>query len=154
MQVNNHGGRQGRRKPMSEINVVPMIDVMLVLLIVFMVTTPLITQGIKVDLPKVDAEVVEDSDKPTLVVSVNGEGQYFISLGDTGEEEPPPVALELIGENVKKIMNQNPGVPVFVEGDADINYGVVMELMGTLQQAGVEGVRLITQPPGPSTKDD
>lgn len=148
MEVNRHQ----RRKPMSEINVVPMIDVMLVLLIVFMVTTPLITQGIKVDLPKVDAEIVPESDKPTLVVSVNGAGEYFISLGDESAEDPPAVPLEQIGDQVKKIMNANPGVQVYLEGDAAINYGVVMGLMGTLEKAGVTGVQLITQPPGAESR--
>lgn len=154
MQVNSNNGQRARRKPMSEINVVPMIDVMLVLLIVFMVTTPLITQGIKVDLPKVDAETVEDNDEPTLVVSINAQGEYFISLGETGEEDPPPVPLDQIGENVGKIMSQNPAVPVFVEADGTINYGVVMNLLGTLEKAGASGVRLITQPPGVSVDED
>jgi biopolymer transport protein TolR len=140
--------RPTRKKLMGEINVVPFIDVMLVLLIVFMVTAPLITQGVKVDLPEVDAETVDDSDELTLVVSINAEGEYFISLGETTEEDPPAVPLEQIGENLGKILNQNPGVPVFVEGDASINYGVVMELLSTVEKAGAKGVRLITQPPG------
>ncbi|MES2603340.1 MAG: ExbD/TolR family protein [Pseudomonadota bacterium] len=142
-----------RRKPMAEINVVPMIDVMLVLLVVFMVTTPLITQGIKVDLPKVDAEVVEDNDEPTLVVSINAAGEYFISLGEVSEDKPP-VPLEQIGGDVGKIMSANPKVPVFVESDESISHGVVMNLVGTLNKAGVEQVRFITQPPGPSGSDD
>ena len=144
MEVN----RSQRRKPISEINMVPMIDVMLVLLIVFMVTAPLMTQGIKVDLPKADAETVDDSDEETLVVSINAEGLYFISLGEVSQENPEPVALELIGEQVGKIMNQNPTLPVFVEADSMINYGLVMRLLATLEDAGATGVRLITQPPG------
>lgn len=153
MQVNtNSGGRQNRRKPMAEINVVPMIDVMLVLLIVFMITAPLMTQGIKVDLPKVDSEPVEESDQPTLVVSINAQGQYFISLGEESADDPPPVALELIGEQVGKILNQNPTVPVYIEGDDAINYGVVLELMNVVRQAGATQVSLITQPPGVGTE--
>ena len=143
--------RRTRRKPMSQINVVPMIDVMLVLLIVFMVTTPLITQGIKVDLPKVDAKPVAEEDKPSLVVSINKDGKYFISLGKETDDSAPSVPLEKIGENVGKILNQNPGVPVYVEGDAAVNYGLVMNLMGTLQAAGAKDVQLITQPPGNAT---
>jgi biopolymer transport protein TolR len=155
MQVNANNSRRTRRKPMSEINVVPMIDVMLVLLIVFMVATPLITQGIKVDLPKVDAETVEEDDEPTLVVSINAQGEYFISLGETEAENPPAVPLEQIGDNVTKIMSENPAVPVFVEADGGISYGVVMSLLGTLEKAGASGVRLITQPPGgPVANDD
>jgi len=130
---------------MAEINVVPLIDVMLVLLIVFMITAPLITQGIKVDLPRADAEPVENGDEITLVVSINAEGSYFISLG--AEEDPQPVALERIQEDVEKILAQNPAVPVFVEADESVNYGVVTRLMSTLGTAGAENLRLITQPP-------
>jgi biopolymer transport protein TolR len=146
MQVGN--SRNSRRKPMAEINVVPLIDVMLVLLIVFMITAPLITQGIKVDLPKASAEVVEDSEEETLVVSINAAGEYFVSLGESSEEDPTPVPLDQIGEMVGKIMDQNPAVPVFLEADASINYGLVMELLATLENSGAPGVRLITQPPG------
>ncbi len=137
--------RPRRRKQMAEINVVPLIDVMLVLLIVFMITAPLITQGIKVDLPRADAEPVENGDEITLVVSINAEGSYFISLG--AEEDPQPVALERIQEDVEKILAQNPAVPVFVEADESVNYGVVTRLMSTLATAGAENLRLITQPP-------
>ncbi len=137
--------RPRRRKQMAEINVVPLIDVMLVLLIVFMITAPLITQGIKVDLPRADAEPVENADEITLVVSINAEGSYFISLG--AEEDPQPVALERIQEDVEKILAQNPTVPVFVEADESVNYGVVTRLMSTLATAGAENLRLITQPP-------
>lgn len=137
--------RPRRRKQMAEINVVPLIDVMLVLLIVFMITAPLITQGIKVELPQADAEPVENSDETTLVVSINSEGSYFISLG--AEEDPQPVPLESIQEDVTKIINANPAVPVFVEADESVNYGVVTRLMSTLAAAGAENLRLITQPP-------
>jgi biopolymer transport protein TolR len=140
--------RRQRRKPMAEINVVPMIDIMLVLLIVFMVTTPLITQGVKVDLPKVDTKAVPDTDKPSLVVSVNKDGKYFISLGKESDDNAQAVPLEKIGEYVSKILNANPGVPVYVEGDGAINYGVVMNLLKTLQDAGAQSAQLITQPSG------
>lgn len=137
--------RPRRRKQMAEINVVPLIDVMLVLLIVFMITAPLITQGIKVDLPQADAEPVENDDEITLVVSINDEGNYFISLG--AEEDPQPVPLERIREDVSKILSQNPGVPVFLEGDVSINYGLVTDLLSALGDAGAQNVRLITRPP-------
>ena len=137
--------RPRRRKQMAEINVVPLIDVMLVLLIVFMITAPLITQGIKVDLPQADAEPVENSDETTLVVSINSEGEYFISL--SAEEDPQPVPLERIQEDVTKILTVNPAVPVFVEADNSVNYGVVTRLMSTLAASGADNLRLITQPP-------
>ena len=139
--------RRQRRKLMAEINVVPFIDVMLVLLIVFMVTAPLITQGVKVDLPEANAEPVDDNNDFTLVVSINAEGNYFITLGEVSDNDPQAVALEKIGEDVRKIMAQNPSVPVFLEADAAVNYGVVMSLMATLEGAGASSVRLITQPP-------
>lgn len=138
--------RRQRRRLMAEINVVPLIDVMLVLLIVFMITAPLITQGVKVDLPQADAEIVDDNDELTLVVSIDAAGLYYISLGEVSEE-PVAVPLETIGENVSRIMNQNPGVPVFLEADTAVNYGLVMSLMATLEDAGASSVRLITQPP-------
>lgn len=137
--------RPHRRKQMAEINVVPLIDVMLVLLIVFMITAPLITQGIRVDLPQTDAEPVENSDEMTLVISINDAGDYFISLG--AEDNPQPVPLERIGEDVGRILDQNPGVPVFLEGDVSINYGLVTDLLATLGDAGATNVRLITRPP-------
>ena len=137
--------RPRRRKQMAEINVVPLIDVMLVLLIVFMITAPLITQGIKVDLPQADAEPVENSDETALVVAINSEGEYFISLG--AEEDPQPVPLERIQEDVTKILTVNPAVPVFVEADNSVNYGVVTRLMSTLAASGADNLRLITQPP-------
>lgn len=141
--------RRSKRKLIGDINVVPFIDIMLVLLVVFMVTTPLITQGVKIDLPKVDSETVQqDENQLTLVVSIDADGQYFISLGEVPEDDPPPVPLEQIGEQVGKIMNQNPGVPVYLEADGANNYSIVMELMGTLQAAGVPNVLLVTQPPG------
>lgn len=140
-------GRRKRRKLMAEINVVPFIDVMLVLLIVFMITAPLITQGVKVDLPQANADVIDDDNELTLVVSIDAEGNYFMTLGETSEDEPEPVALEKVIEDVGKIVRQNPQVPVFLEGDAAVNYGLVMSLFSGLTDAGVSNVRLITQPP-------
>ncbi|MEY4642828.1 MAG: hypothetical protein RLZZ227_2822 [Pseudomonadota bacterium] len=139
--------QQTRRKPMAEINVVPLIDVMLVLLIVFMVTTPLITQGVKVELPQADSETIEEPEV-TLEITIDAEGQYFINLGEEPAENPSPVPVETVGEQVAKIMGANPRVPVFVNADASIEYGVVVKLLSTLQEAGATEPRLITQPPG------
>lgn len=137
-----------RRQPMAEINVIPLIDVMLVLLVVFMITAPLITQGIKVDLPQADAEVVPETDEETLVVSIDAEGNYYVNLGNVTADDPVPTPLEQIHEAVSKILAANPAVPVYVEADAAIAYGSVMRLMATLEDAGAPSVRLITQPPG------
>ena len=133
-----------RRRPMSEINVVPYIDVMLVLLVIFMVTAPLMTQGIKVDLPEAASGPLEvDDNELMLVVSVKADGSYYMNLGD--EEEP--VALAKIGERTSKVVNANPTIKVLVEGDKSLNYGVIVNLMNVLQVAGATSVGLITEPP-------
>jgi biopolymer transport protein TolR len=132
---------------MAEINVVPLIDVMLVLLIVFMVTAPLLTQGIKVDLPNSDSEPVEDSDEPTLVVSIDSAGNYYVNLGVYEAENPEPVALENLGQMVSQILNQNPGVPVYLEADENVTHGVVINLMSTMEAAGAPNILFVTDPP-------
>ncbi|MBO6555022.1 MAG: protein TolR [Pseudomonadales bacterium] len=136
--------KASRRKPMSEINVVPYIDVMLVLLVIFMVTAPLMTQGIKVDLPEAASGPLEvDDDEPMLVVSVEEDGTYYMNLGE--EEEPVP--LSEIGSRTQKILAANPDIKVLVEGDKNLAYGVIVDLMNTLQASGADSVGLITQPP-------
>jgi biopolymer transport protein TolR len=138
--------KSSRRKPMSEINVVPYIDVMLVLLVIFMVTAPLMTQGIKVDLPEAASGPIDVSeDEPMLVVSVKADGSYYINLGEAEE----PVPLSEIGEKAGKVIAANPKIKVLVEGDKTLAYGVIVNLMNTLQTAGASNVGLITQPPGP-----
>lgn len=134
-----------RRKPMSEINVVPYIDVMLVLLVIFMVTAPLMTQGIKVDLPDANSEALDvDADQNFLVVTIRADRSYYLNTGD----EEQAVALETIGETAMKIISANPAIRVLVEGDQSLPYGVVVTLMDELQRAGVEGVGLVTEPSG------
>ena len=136
--------KTSRRRPMSEINVVPYIDVMLVLLVIFMVTAPLMTQGIKVVLPQADSEAIAiDDPNQMLVISINDQGQYFMDMG--GDDETV-VELALVAERVAKITRANPGLKVLVEGDATIAYGRVIDLMDRLQQVGVQDVGLITQP--------
>lgn len=134
-----------RRKPMSEINVVPMIDVMLVLLVVFMVTTPLITQGVKIELPEANSEVIEEPEV-TFEITIDAQGQYFYNVGEVEVDNPTPLPVEEVGAVVAKIMASNPGVPVYINGDTDVSYGAVMKLFSTLQAAGVKEPRLITQP--------
>lgn len=127
---------------MSEINVVPYIDVMLVLLVIFMVTAPLMTQGIKVDLPKAYSESM-DADENALIVTIKQDGSYYLN---TGEEEKT-VTLKQIGERSSKIIAANPDIKVLVEGDRNLKYGSVIELMTVLQNAGARSVGLITEPP-------
>jgi len=129
---------------MSEINVVPYIDVMLVLLVIFMVTAPLMTQGIKVDLPEAASGPLKiDVNEPLLVVSVNAKGDYYMNVGEDDEA----VELSLIADRAGKIISANPGIKVMVEGDRTLAYGVVVNLINVLQVAGANSVGLITQPP-------
>ncbi|AKH70399.1 TolR protein [Spongiibacter sp. IMCC21906] len=138
--------RRNKRKPMSDINVVPYIDVMLVLLIVFMVTAPLLVQGVQVDLPKASTEPVPETDDDPIVVSVDKDGQYFVTLGDP-DQQGEPVALSVIGEKLEKILRNKPKTPVMVKGDNAVNYGSVVSAMAVLQGAGAESVGLITEEP-------
>ncbi|MDE0733550.1 MAG: ExbD/TolR family protein [Gammaproteobacteria bacterium] len=135
-----------KRKPMAEINVVPYIDVMLVLLIVFMVTAPLLNQGIEVDLPSANNEPLDiDENLETLVVSITSNGEYFLSVGATGDEREA-VSLETVGEQVSRILNVNPDIQVLIEGDEDAGWGAMVTLITALQQAGVTKPNFITQP--------
>jgi biopolymer transport protein TolR len=132
---------------MAEINVVPYIDVMLVLLIVFMVTAPLLTQGLIVELPEASSEPLQvDENAETLVISITADEQYYISLGSTQEEERTAVAIEVIGDQVGRIVGANPQIQVFVEGDGQSSYSSFISLMTVLQAAGVASPNLITKP--------
>ncbi|MCB1650311.1 MAG: ExbD/TolR family protein [Pseudomonadales bacterium] len=136
-----------RRNRMAEINVVPYIDVMLVLLIVFMVTAPLLEQGLKVDLPEANSEPLDvDENAETLVVSITADGEYYLSLGSTREDEQAAVSLDMLGDQVGKIVGANPQIQVFVEGDGDSSYSAFISLMTVLQAAGVASPNLITKP--------
>ena len=133
-----------RRKPMSEINVVPYIDVMLVLLVIFMVTAPLMTQGIKVELPEATSEPITTQEEfETLVVSVRRDGSIFMNIG----KKDLPTSLGKIAEDAKKILVANPNIKVLIEGDKILPYGKIVEIMEVLRQSGASGVGLITQPP-------
>jgi|TARA_B100001059_G_C17526889_1_gene423580 biopolymer transport protein TolR len=135
-----------KRKPMAEINVVPYIDVMLVLLIVFMVTAPMLNQGIDVDLPQASNEPLDiDENLETLVVSITAAGEYFLSIGAAGDERDS-VSLETVGEQVSRILNANPEIQVLVEGDTEADWGAMITLITTLNQAGVTNPNFITQP--------
>lgn len=133
-----------RRRPVSEINVVPYIDVMLVLLIIFMVTAPLVTQGVKVDLPKAEAEPLSDDTKPPIIASVNAQGEYFINVGENQDDPMSPVELATI---VAAQLKLEPQTPVVVKGDGAVPYNNVVQLMVLLQRAGVPSVGLMTDSP-------
>jgi biopolymer transport protein TolR len=137
-----------RKKPLAEINVVPYIDVMLVLLIIFMVTTPLLTEGVKVNLPQAAAKTVDTKEQEPLIISVDAKGLYYLNITshpDTPldvEDLSTRVAAELeLGKQNGKQRD------VLVKGDKDVDYGKVMQAMVLLQQAGADAVGLITSPP-------
>ena len=121
---------------MSEINVTPMVDVMLVLLIVFMVTAPLLTVGVQIDLPKTKAKIIQGQDEP-LAITIDAQGQVY--LQDT------EIDIEGLVPRLRAITDNNPDVRIFVRGDASVNYGRVMEVMGTVNAAGYKKVALVTQ---------
>jgi len=133
-----------RKKPMSEINVVPYIDVMLVLLIIFMITAPLLSQGVKVDLPKASAEPISAEQKEPLVVSVDKAGDYYLNVGEGADE---PIDNETLVNRVAAVLRRQPQTPVYVRGDTSVDYGSVILAMTLIQQAGAPSVGLLTEPP-------
>ena len=143
--------RRRGQKLKAEINVVPYIDVMLVLLIIFMVTSPMLslTQGVEVDLPQVAAETVAESDVTPVVVTVDVQGQFYLTY-DTHTDEP--VTLDALGPLVVALLRQAPERAVLVRGDAAVSHGKVVELMGTLQGVGVRKVGVMTRTPEGAAK--
>ena len=133
-----------KRKPMSEINVVPYIDVMLVLLIIFMITAPLLSQGVKVDLPQVPSEPMPPSDREPVIVSIDNAGEFYINYGENPDS---PVTAQVLADRVAALLKYQPGIPVYVKGDAGVAYGRVVQIMALLQSAGVNGVGLVTEQP-------
>lgn len=137
--------RRSRKKLVAEINVVPYIDVMLVLLVIFMVTTPLLNQGVEIDLPKAQADLLNDidGDEP-IVLSVNKEGVYFLNKA---QEPTEPQNETQIRATVGAILSRNPTLPVLVQADQAVAYGTVMSAMVLLQASGAPKVGLSTQIP-------
>ncbi|WP_111496821.1 MULTISPECIES: protein TolR [Marinobacter] len=134
-----------RRKPMAEINVVPYIDVMLVLLVIFMVTAPMMTQGVKVDLPETTSDPMQaPKDVEPVIVSIDANGAYYMEVGDKGSD---PMPLPALREQVSKVLSGRAQRDVLVRGDRNIDYGTVVNLMATLQGAGATSVGLITEEP-------
>ena len=135
---------RSRNEPMSEINVIPFVDVMLVLLIIFMVTAPLLMQGVKVELPNAPSAPLEENNRDPLIVSIKADGTLYVDLGNGKNKQE---LLESIISKVKKVLRQESKTPVLVWGDANVEYGSVVELMSELQKAGASSVGLVTEPP-------
>ena len=137
-----------RRKPMSEINVVPYIDVMLVLLVIFMATAPLLTQGVIVDLPEAPSEAIEDKQEDPLVISMRADGALFLNIGlQDADDDGTRVTIFSLEEQAGKILRARSDVPVYIKADHSLDYGEVVSVMTVLQKAGAESVGLITDPP-------
>jgi biopolymer transport protein TolR len=137
--------RRPPKPPISEVNVLPYIDVMLVLLVIFMVTAPILTQGVDVELPEVTSEPIQsEDDNEPLVVSLDADGHYYLEMGADSDEA---LTLEQVIQQVARLKRQNPELPVLLRGDRRVAYGEVVVLMSRLQSAGVTQVGLISQPP-------
>ena len=133
-----------RRRMLAEINVVPYIDVMLVLLVIFMVTAPMLMQGVEVKLPEATASPVDNQDAEPLIVSINDRGQLFLNLG---VDEKQSLELATIRQSVAGVLRRTPDKPVFVWGDKRVAYGDVVVVMTALQDAGAPSVGLVTENP-------
>ncbi|MCJ8269928.1 MAG: protein TolR [Psychrosphaera sp.] len=133
-----------RRKPVAEINVVPYIDVMLVLLIIFMITSTVVTQGVTVDLPKADAQPLDKDSLTPLVASVKADGTYYLTVGDSVDEA---LDLEQIMTLVAAHLTVEPQTPVMVNGDGNVAYKSIVDLMVVLNKAGAQSVGLMTETP-------
>lgn len=137
--------RTPRRRPMAEINVVPYIDVTLVLLIIFMVTAPMLQTGVDVELPQAEARDLDPNEQLPIVITIKGDGSLFL---DAGNQADTPLAEADLVRRVPELLAQKPGIPVLIRGDRKVEYGRVVTLMAALKAGGVPSVGLITQPPG------
>lgn len=147
-----HLHQPGSNRPMSEINVVPFIDVMLVLLVIFMITVPVLTQGVKVELPKTTAKAVPEHQKEPIIVTVDGKGNFYLNLAEKPNQPVTARVLSnLASTELARAPAGSPERPVLVRGDKNVNYGKVIEAMVLLQQAGAKSVGLITEPTGSSS---
>ena len=133
-----------RKRFISDINVVPYIDVMLVLLVIFMITAPLLTEGVKVDLPTAEANPVDRSDSEPLIVTVDSEGKTYLNFG---EEKDEPIDASTLVARVSAVIRHRPNVQVLVRGDRTVPYGDVVFVMTLLQQAGAPSVGLLSERP-------
>ncbi|ADJ27110.1 protein TolR [Nitrosococcus watsonii] len=134
-----------RRRLLAEINVVPYIDVMLVLLVIFMITAPMLTQGVKVDLPQAASKPVKPpEDEPPLLINVDVQGRYYINAGKAPRQ---PVTADKLLEVVTLVLRHKPDTPILIGGDRQVSYGAVVKVMALLQQAGAPHIGLITETP-------
>jgi biopolymer transport protein TolR len=144
----NVSRQKNRRRPMAEINLVPYIDVMLVLLIIFMITTPLLTQGVKVNLPQANAQTIPPDKQQPIIVAVDAQGNYYLNIAANPTQPIDPMTLtNRVGSEIRVEQQQGETPILLVKGDAKANYGNVVKAMVLLQQAGAPSVGLVTEPP-------
>jgi biopolymer transport protein TolR len=143
--------RKNRRALVAEINVVPYIDVMLVLLVIFMITTPLLSQGVNVDLPTASAQPLTAKQKEPIIVSIDARGLYYLNIAQNPDQ--PINATDLMGQVSAELQHaaQDPPRQILVKGDQNVDYGKVVQAMVLLQQAGAPSVGLVTTPPDSTT---
>lgn len=137
--------RRKHSRPVAEINVVPYIDVMLVLLVIFIATAPVVMQGVTVDLPQAEAEAMNEDQKTPIIATVDKVGQYFVSIDSTSEKMDN---LDAVTAYVSSELAKDPARPVVVQGDAQVSYDSVIKLMNALKLGGVKSVGLVTEPLG------
>ena len=145
--MNSGGGGRSRRRynrPVSDINITPFVDVMLVLLVVFMVTAPMMTVAVPVDLPKTQAHTLSQ-DKEPLVVSIDADGKVYL--------QDKLMKLDEIVPKLKAVTGANPDARIFVRGDKDVSYGKIMDVMGTISSAGFTKVALVAELPKPGRQE-
>ena len=133
-----------KRRAVAEINVVPYIDVMLVLLIIFMITAPIVQQGVEIELPKLTANSLPPDQQEPVILTVSKTGDYYLNIGDNLKK---PVSDDVVTQRIALVLKQKPTTPVLVRGDKDVDYGAVTTAMVLLQSAGVEKVGLMTEQP-------
>jgi biopolymer transport protein TolR len=133
-----------RRNLISDINVVPYIDVMLVLLVIFMVAAPLMVQGISINLPEVSSDALPVEKSEPLIISIRSDGSFFLEIDATRNK---PLNLEEISQEIAKILKADKDMQVVIRGDGEVKYESVMLLMSQLQQLGSKNIGLITKPP-------
>lgn len=133
-----------KRRAVSEINVVPYIDVMLVLLIIFMITAPIVQQGVEIELPKLTANSLPPEQQEPVILTVSKTGDYYLNIGDNLKN---PVSDEVVTQRIALVLKNKPQTPILVRGDKEVDYGSVTTAMVLLQSAGVEKVGLMTEQP-------
>ena len=133
-----------KRRAVCEINVVPYIDVMLVLLIIFMITAPIVQQGVEIELPKLTANSLPPDQQEPVILTISKTGDYYLNIGDNLKK---PLSDDIVTQRITLVLKQKPQTPVLVRGDKDVDYGAVTTAMVLLQSAGVEKVGLMTEQP-------